>query len=598
MTRQILLPILSIILATMIAALIGCRAAKKNSGTIVATTSSYAADFHTTTEDYCHEEPCLDEIEMARPMSSRNELPSELWNLSLDEAIELALQNTDILRSLGATVIQNPTAAPGSFDPAIQSSNPNFGIEAALSQFDANVSSTALYAKNDNVFNNPVLGGNATEVRDDIFTGNFGLNKITAAGTRFNLNTQLIHSQTDNTNALFSHSWTTVWEATARQPLLQGRGVRFNSIAGPAVTPGLRNSTGVVISRLNQDISIAQFERNVIAMVSEIVGAYWQLSLAHQNFDAVKEVRDEGLKTWNIAKARYDNDLRGGEADREAQAREQLFELQGRLLAAINGDRQIGQVGILQAEADLRRLLNFPQSDGRLIVPTDNPANVESLFNWRDLATIALDCRVEIREQRIRIKQRTLQLEAARNFTLPRLDAIATYRNNGFGDDLAFGGGGRFASALGDAISNDHGEWEVGLAYDVPIGFRQAYAGVKNSELELCREKAVLREQKKQILHELGSSFRQVEQNYENIRLQSNRLEAARNTVDARTVAYEADAVGFDELLQAQLRLLDSQLVYFRAISNYEISKADLLNESGQLLAEHGVVLADECDCD
>ena len=85
---------------------------------------------------------------------------------------------------------------------------------------------------------------------------------------------------------------------------------------------------------------------------------------------AVKEVRDQGLKTWNIAKARYDNDLRGGEADREAQAREQLFELQGRLLAAINGDRQIGQVGILQAEADLRRLLNLPQSDGRLIVPS------------------------------------------------------------------------------------------------------------------------------------------------------------------------------------------------------------------------------------
>ena len=80
--------------------------------------------------------------------------------------------------------------------------------------------------------------------------------------------------------------------------------------------------------------------------------------------------------------------------------------------------------------------------------------------------------------------------------------------------------------------------------------------------------------------------------------MQSNRLEAARNTVDARTVAYEADAVGFDELLQAQLRLLDSQLVYFRAITNYEISKAELLNESGQLLQEHGVLLADECSCE
>ena len=162
---------------------------------------------------------------------------------------------------------------PVRMTPAIQSTNPNFGIEAALAQFDTNLNSTVLYAKNDNVFNNPVLGGNATEVRDDIFTGNFGLNKVSASGTRFSLNTQLVHSQTDNVNALFSNSWTTVWEATARQPLLQGRGVRFNSIAGPALTPGLQNSSGVVISRLNHEISTAQFERSVIAMVAEIVGS-------------------------------------------------------------------------------------------------------------------------------------------------------------------------------------------------------------------------------------------------------------------------------------------------------------------------------------
>lgn len=537
-----------------------------------------------------------DEFEMAKPLTASSELPQEYWEMSLDDAILIALQDTEVLRSLGATVLQNPTASPSSFDPAIQSTDPNFGIEAALAQFDTLLNSNLLYARNDDVFNNPVLGGGAAEVRDDVTTANLSLNKVTPNGTQFTLNNSFVHSQTDNPNVLFSNAWTTVWEATARQPLLQGKGIRFNNIAGPATTPGVRNGAGVWVSKINHDISVAQFESNLLAMINEVISAYWQLSLAHQNFEAVKEIRDQGLTTWNIAKVRFDNDLSGGEADQEAQAREQLFELQGRLLAAINGDRQQGQVGVLQAEADLRRLLNLPPADGRLIRTSDKPASVETLFSWEDLAFIASENRVELREQRSRIKQRELQLEAARNFTLPRLDAIATYRNNGFGDDLAFGGGGQFGSALGNALSNDQGEWEIGFAYDVPIGYRQANAGVKNAELALSREKAILREQRKQILYELGSSYRQVEQNKGNIQWQTNRIAAAREAVEARTVAFEADAVGFDELLQAQLRLLDSQLTYYNSLTSYEISKADLFGQSGRLFEEYGIILAGE-DC-
>lgn len=536
------------------------------------------------------------EFDLARPLIADGELPEKYWPMSLDEALSIALRDTEILRSLGATVLQNPTGAPGSNDPAIQSTDPNFGIEAALAQFDAFFNSSLLYARNDDVFNNPVLGGGAAEVRDDVVTANWALTKTTPLGTQFTLNNSLVHSQTNNPNVLFSNAWTTVWEATARHPLLQGRGVRFNSIFGPATTPGVRNGSGVLISRINHEISIAQFERNVLNMVNEVISAYWQLSLAHKNFDAVKEIRDQGLTTWNIVKARFENDLEGGEADREAQAREQLFELQGRLQAAINGDRQQGQVGVLQAESDLRRLLNLPPADGRLIMPSDAPASIGTVFSWEDLARIATDSRGELREQRARIKQRQLQLEASRNFILPRLDAIVTYRNNGFGDDLAFGGGGQFASALGDAISNDHGEWELGFAYDVPIGYRQAYAGVKNAELALYREKALLREQRKQVLYELASSFRQVEQNRGNIQWQTNRLEAARDAVEARTVAFEADAVGFDELLQAQLRLLDSQLTHSSSLTSYEISKADLFRDSGRLLEEFGIQFASQ-DC-
>lgn len=527
------------------------------------------------------------------PRTSLTELTENFRELTLDEAIMIALQDTQVLRSLGATAVSNPQFATSSLDPAIQSTDPNFGIQAALAQFDARFNSNMQYAKNDDVFNNAIFGGGARETREDLTSGSTTLSKTNAFGTQYSIGTNFQHSQSNAPNLLFPHAWTTVMEATVRQPLMQGRGVQFNRVAGPTAQPGFRNSTGIIISRINHDISIAQFEVGVRDMLSEIIDAYWQLDFAYKSFESIRTVRDLSLSTWNMAKARYDSDLNGGEADRESQAREQYYEFQAQLMAALNGNTQTGQVGVLQAEANLRRLLKLPQSDDLLLKPSDEPALVHTLFSWNDLADLTIESRAEVREQLWRVKQRQLELAAAHNFLLPRLDAFATYRNNGFGDDLA-GGGGRFSSALSDAVSNDHGEWELGVTYDATLGFRQAHAGVRNAELALQRERAILREQEDQILHDLGSAIRAVDQNYLDIELQFNRMEAARNTVEARTAAFEADTVGFDELLDAQQRLLQSELAFYRSASGYEQAKANLMKESGRLLAAFDVNMMEE----
>ena len=536
-----------------------------------------------------------DWVKDAQPRSSLTEIPDEFWDLSLEESLLIALNDTKILRSLNANVLFNPQAAPSNLDPAVTSSDPIVGTEAALAQFDANVAASLIYSNNDDVFNNPILSGGAAEVQQDLTVGSFNINKTAATGTRFDIQSNVTHDNTNNPTVLFGSSFTTLWQASVRQPLLQGRGVRFNQIAGPNGTVGLRFGTGILISRINHDISIVQFERSVQQMVNEIINAYWTLELAYRNFDSIKQTRDGSLKTWNIAKARRDNGLVGGEADRESQAREQYYLFQAQLLAALNGDPQNGISGILQAESDLRRLLNLPQSDQALIRPADQPIMGQTVRPWHDLADLAMTYRTEIREQRQRVNQRKLEYEAALNFTLPRLDAIATYRNNGFGDDLINGGGGQFVGAVDNAIDGDYDEWEVGFTLDVPVGLRQAHAGLRNTQLQLSREKALLKEQQRQVLHDLGGAVRQVDQNRANIELAKLRSEAAVETVEARFAAYEADAIGFDELLDAQSRMLTAQLAYFNAITNYELSRNDLYLQSGRLLIEHGVAL-NECD--
>ena len=532
----------------------------------------------------------LDGAFFAPPLTASDALPQHSIKLTLDEAIKMALQDTRTMRSLGAQVLTNPASITSAQDPSIQSTDPLFGIDAALAQFDANVTASILHQNNDDVFNNSILGGGATEIVQDLTAADFAINKTTATGAQFDVRSNITYDNNDNPSSIFPSSYRTIWEAQARQPLLQGRGIDFNRIAGPNATPGFRNTSGVLISRLNNDISLTQFEQGVTNFVDEVIQAYWNLYFAYRNFDTVKTARDGSLETWNVVKARFDNDLEGGEADKEAQAREQYYQFQQQVVTALNGGAQTGVRGILQAEADLRRLIGLPQSDGSIIRPTQEPFMGSVAYDWNVLLHTALLERVELRQQLWQIKRRELELLASKNFLLPELDAVATFRNNGFGDSLS-GGGGRFSSALGDAVSGDHNEWELGLLLNMPIGFRQAHAAVRNAELQLVRDRQVLSEQEKQVAHQLGTALRAVEQSYAAAELAYNRMLAAQDAWLARKAAFKADAVTLDLLLESVRRMADAQAEFDQAQVNAQLSNESIHRESGQLLKHHAVNL-------
>ncbi len=528
----------------------------------------------------------------APPMTVATQtLPEERWNISLDEAISIAMQNADVLRSLGAQVLRAPESTSAVFDPAIQASDPVFGVDAALAQFDTLLNGGLSYANNDRVFNNAIVGGGANELQQDLAIGTLGLQKFGRAGTRYSLRSNVQYDDNTRPTNLFESAYTTLMEAELRQPLLQGRGETFNQIAGPNAQPGFRNTSGVLIGRINNDISIAQFEQNAREFVNEVVNAYWQLYLAYKNYDAIEESLGAAEETYKIVKARYNNDLPGGEADKEAQAREQVYLFKSQLAAALGGDGSVGATGILQSEANLRRLMNLGQSDGLLLHPRESPSLASVVYDWQSLVSLAFHERVELREQSWEIKRRELELLASRQFLKPRLDAVATYRNNGFGDTLAGSGNSRFDSALQLAADRDYDEWEVGLQLNVPVGFRQANAAVRNGQLQLQRSRAILSEQQSQIAHDLGSAVRQADQSQLALDLATKRLDAAKQTVDAREAAFEADAVAFDELLDAQRNLADARVAYESAAVNAAIAHESVSRESGQLLGQHGVMM-------
>ena len=543
----------------------------------------------------------LENAFFARPLTGSDTLPENLIAMSLDEAIRLALQDARTMRSLNAQVLSNPAAVASTEDLSIRSTDPIFGVDAALAQFDANLSASLLHQNNDDVFNNSILGGGATEVVQDLTTADANLTKTYFNGAQLNFNSSIIYDSNNNPLSIFPSSYRSLWEAQARLPLLQGRGTEFNSIAGPNASPGLRTTTGLVIAQINNNISAAQFEQSITQFVDEVVTAYWNLYVAYRNFDTAKTARDGSLETWKVVKARFDNDLEGGEADKEAQAREQYFQFQQQVVTALNGETRSGTQGVLQAEADLRRLIGLPQSDGSIIRPSEQPFAGSIAYDWGSLLQTALLRRVELRQQMSQINRRELELLASKNFLLPEFDAVLTFRNNGFGDQL-IGGSGRFSSAANDAVSGDHNEFEAGLFLNMPLGFRLAHAGVRNSELQLVRERQILEEQEKQVAHDLGSALRAIEQSTAANKLAYNRMLAAQDAFKARQAAFEADAVTLDLLLEAVRRMADAQAEFDRTQVNAQLANESILRESGQLLQHHAVGLQisstvnDACD--
>jgi hypothetical protein len=539
-----------------------------------------------------------------RPLSLTSTETQEYLELSLEETMRLALANSKILRDLGATVLRSPDTARSVNDPSLTETDARFGVEAALSAFDAAFSTSTSVEKNDRALNNIFFGGGTRLLQQDFAVWQSQLAKTGATGTQYSLKN---YTQYDANNApgnAFGSAFTTWFDIEARHPLLQGGGTQFNRIAGPNAVPGVSN--GVVIARINSDVALADFEIGVRGFVSDIENAYWDLYFAYRDLDAKVAARNASLDTWRRVHALYERGRRGGEAEKEAQSREQYYRFQedaqnalhGKLVDGTrtnngsSGGTFRGTGGVYVVERRLRLLAGMPISDGRLIRPSDEPLKGRLVYDWECSVVEALTRRGELRRQKWLIKKREAELEASKNFLLPKLDVTGRYRWRGFGEDLFPNGGtGRFNNAVSNLVSGDFQEWQTGVELSFPIGFRKAYAAVRHSELQLARERSLLFEQERAVLYDLSNSISEVERAYSLVETNHNRRLAASEQVAAVQTAFEADNATLDTMLDAQRRRADADTAYYRALVEYQLAVKNVQVEKGTLLDYNEITL-------
>jgi len=543
----------------------------------------------------------LDELCPRAPWTIRDSANIRYWDLTLMEAIHLALRNSRVLPDLRLTVLRTPEEVPTAFGPAVQESDPQFGVEAALSAFDAELSSSFSFEKNDRRYNNRFLG-NQGIFQQDLGVFQTQIAKRAATGSQFIVRNYTDFDKNSNLGNQFrGGAWDVWYEGEVRHPLLQGSGLDFNRIAGPGARFGAFN--GVLVARVRTDISLADFEAALRNLVSDVENAYWDLYFAYRDLDTKIRARDSAVATWRRVHALHLSGRRGGEAEKEAQAREQLFRFEEDVQTALAGTPQDGASqtahfvpGVYTNERRLRLLIGLAANDDRLIRPADEPPISPVTFDWNTSAREALVEREELRRQRWEIKRRELELIASKNYLLPRLDVVGRYRFRGFGRHLLdpdSAGKPRFDNAYMDLMSGDFQEWQAGAEFSLPIGFRQAHAAVRNAELHVVQARAVLRQQEREVLHHLSDAVGEVDHAYTVLKTNINRNVAAQQQLEALQAAYDADKVEFYVLLDAQRRLADAEDRYYQSRVAYALALKSVYFEKGALLEYCGVRLAE-----
>ena len=535
------------------------------------------------------------------PRTLKNQRKDEIWDMSLAEAVQIALENSEVIRianTLGSpnnSLMSNPDRVPSVYDSAIQETGVLFGgrgVEAALAAFDTTFTASMLWGRNESIVES--LGGGLTQ--GDTLVQNTGafnsrLQKNFGYGGQFAVNHNWDYDRTNVPVPFrkFPSAYDGVLSAEYRHPLLAGAGTEFTQTAGPISSSfqGISGvNQGVAIARINNDITLASFESSVRDLVSDVEELYWRLELTYRIYDSQIAARNSALRSWREA----DAILKAGGARNfqpadEAQARDRYFETRASTEEAL--------ASIYETETRFRRLLGLTVNDGRVIRPSDEPISAEFTPNWQMSLTEALVERVELHSQKWNIKSLELQHTAAESLTMPRFDFVSSYGVNGFGSHLVSQSQTPLSSGYRTMAEGNQTGWTLGFELSMPIGFRQAHAQVQNIEFRLAKARAVLKAQENDVSHELSLAFQALARYYAQAQSNYNRWQAAKRRVELFEAQVRVGTATLDLVLRAQSSLASAEIAYYQSLVDYNLAIRDIHRFKGTLLEYNNIYLVE-----
>jgi outer membrane protein TolC len=486
-------------------------------------------------------------------------------NLSLDDAIRIALANANVIRVLaGATVTSSLQTV---YDPAIS----NTSIDVARAAFDPTLTVTNTIDRLDDPLGvlapTRPLGALITAVDTHDYTVKADLSQRNVLGGTVDLT--FLNSYDRFRPGVFPLNPQDTYSLALSytQPLLKGAGVAYN------VAP-------IVIARLNTERSYFQFKDSVQELVRGVIEAYWDVVFARIDVWAKRQQVEQGEEGFRFADAKQR--VGQGNAADVAQARVALSNFKANLVGA--------EGNLLQREAALRNILGLPPTEPPIIVPTTAPMPIRVEPRWRETVLLAEDRRPDLIELQLVLDADLQSLLQAKNQAQVQVDASVYYKWNGLEGQTPSG-------ATISTTAGQFADWSVGVNFSVPLGLRQSRAALRSAELIIAKDRANVDQGLHAAVHELADSFRNLDQHYEQYRAFKETREAARENLKQQLAVYKS-GIGktgiYLNVLQAISDWGNAISSEAQALTQYNIDLATLERRTGTILETHGVWFFEE----
>lgn len=570
-------------------------------------------------ENYPHDPIAPSIVDKGTPPATVLDPSRPARNLTLKECIAIALEQGNIgvqggvqnagldqltAVSFGGRTLQgSDTIRALVLDPAIVGAD----IEKALSKFDTRWITSLAWNNQDQAvlnlqqsFSNGDSASFNTTFAKPLPTG--GL-----AGISFSTNYQkLANPPTNQGFVTLATSYTPRLQFIFEQPLLRNFGVEINQLTpshpGSTLLNGLTPSggtttEGILITRIRYDQQKVDFDRQVNQMLLNVEFAYWNLYAAYYNLYAQESTLTQAFQLYVVLKKRYEAGSIRKQEFTQTAAQYWLFRQQA--VAA--------RFQVMSAERTLRGLLGMNSfSDGNRLVPIDEPVLAPYAPDYFELANEALANRPELLLARMDLKFRQLDLVLSKNQRRPDLRSFFAYDINGLGQRLdgseettqTTNGVTRTIpnNALASFNSNEFNSWQIGLRFDMPLGFRDANAAVRQARLNIVRSYYQLQDAERKTLENVTQQQREVIFQQEIMKISRERRLALQETLDLQQKFIEVgswEVSSLFNLLQTQRDSAQAIAQEFQAIAQYNQGLASLEFVKGTIQRYNNVSISE-----
>lgn len=407
---------------------------------------------------------------------------------------------------------------------------------------------------------------------------NFGINRLFATGGTGSITFNNRRSESNSQFASLNPSFRSDFDLSYRQPLLRDRGKE-------ATNRFLR------IARTNLDISLENFELQVVATLQSVEDAYWNLVGAQAQL---------GVAGESLALAKQLHDQNRIRVEVGTLAPLELIQSEAGIASR---DEQIIRARSLVGDSEdvLRQLMNFEDSslwDLELELETDAERNEVEIDVTEAIAT-ALAERPELRTKRLSQADQDADIKFFQNQKLPRVDLSVVYGTNGLGGDLTqrdFLTGeilaqapGGYSDALDQLTSGDFEGWSAAVNFAYPIFNRTAKAAVALAETGYERGQVELADLELAVttgVRRLARFVDTARQALESARV-SRRLEE--KNLEAEQKRYQNGMSTSFQVLQIQEDLTEARSREVAAITGYRKALVQYYRATGRLTEESGI---------